>query len=346
VFDRDPYHVIGYRGYGTATRALVLGRVLEDEGIVPGDAKHSLWQNLISTVKRIDSDPLPHARVHARMGDNQHVLLANDEGFLRDWMSLDTPVPQSGWHPVGLELMAQRGVESRRATTEVFVPPATAKFGVVSDLDDTVIQSKVTSMLSAARLLLLENARTRLPFPGVAAFYRALANVRDSPNGAAVNPVFYVSSNAWNMYDVVSDFLDHQRIPRGPVLLRDWDLSRALLRNTDHKTRHIHEILETYPALPFILVGDSGQEDPEIYSEVVRAYPGRILAIYIRDVSRHAERSRAIGDLARSVAESGSMLLLAEDTLAAAKHAAEQGWIDPATLGEISADALKDEGAR
>jgi phosphatidate phosphatase APP1 len=216
----------------------------------------------------------------------------------------------------------------------------------VSDLDDTVIQSKVTSMLSAARLLLLENARTRLPFPGVAAFYRALANVRDSPNGAAVNPVFYVSSNAWNMYDVVSDFLDHQRIPRGPVLLRDWDLSRALLRNTDHKTRHIHEILETYPALPFILVGDSGQEDPEIYSEVVRAYPGRILAIYIRDVSRHAERSRAIGDLARSVAESGSMLLLAEDTLAAAKHAAEQGWIDPATLGEISADALKDEGAR
>jgi len=343
VFDRDPYHIVGYRGYGTATRALALGRVLEDEGILPADAGHSVWQNLLSTIKRIESDPLPHARVHATMAATHRVLLADDEGFVREWISLDRPLAEAGWHTLGLELMAQRGVESRHAETHVLVPSTSAKFGVVSDLDDTVLQSKVTSLLGAARLLLLENARTRLPFPGVAAFYRALANVQTAPNGTPENPVFYVSSNAWNMYDVVTDFLDHQRIPRGPVLLRDWDLSRALLRNADHKTRHIHEILETYPALPFILVGDSAQEDPEIYSEVVRAYPGRILGIYIRDVSRHAERSRAIGELARGVVESGSTLVLAEDTLAAARHAAEQGWIDPATLGEIGADVEKDE---
>ena len=343
MFDPDPYHVVGYRGYGTPTRVLVLGRVLQDEGIAPADAKHSAWQNLVSTLKRIETDPLPNARVRAAIRGNNRILFADAEGFIRDWITLDG-APAAGWQPLELELMAQRGVQSRSAASEVLVPSPLAKFGVVSDLDDTVLQSKVTSVLRAARLLLLENARTRLPFPGVAAFYRALANA-PSPDAGALNPVFYVSSNAWNMYDVISDFLEHQRIPRGPILLRDWDLGQSPLRNTDHKKRHIHEILDTYPALPFILVGDSAQEDPEIYSEVVRAYPGRILAIYIRDVSRHADRSRAIGELARRVTENGSTLVLADDTLAAARHAAEQGWIDSATLGEIGADALRDEGA-
>jgi len=342
VFDRDPYHVVGYRGYGTSSRALVLGRVLEDEGIVPADAGHSVWQNLVSTLKRIESDPLPHARVRAAISGNNRVLIADDEGFLREWIALDGANVASGWQPVELELIAQRGVQARFAMSEVLVPSPRARFGVVSDLDDTVLQSKVTSVLRAARLLLLENARTRLPFPGVAAFYRALANV-SSVKEAAENPVFYVSSNAWNMYDVVADFLDHQGIPRGPVLLKDWDLGRNPLRNADHKTRHIHEILDTYPALPFILVGDSAQEDPEIYSEVVRAYPGRVLAIYIRDVSRHAERSSAIAELATRVTENGSTLVLANDTIAAARHAGERGWIDPTALGEIEAGALEDE---
>ena len=337
MFDPEPYHVVGYRGYGTSSRALVLGRVLQDEGIVPADASHSVWQNLVSTLKRIESDPLPHARVRAAIRGHNRLLIADDEGFVRDWISLEGVPVTVGWQPLELELMAQRGVQSRFATSEVLVPSPRAKFGVVSDLDDTVLQSKVTSVLRAARLLLLENARTRLPFPGVAAFYRALANV--SSDGTAQNPVFYVSSNAWNMYDVIVDFLDHQRIPRGPVLLRDWDLSQSPFRNTEHKRRHIHEILDTYPALPFILVGDSAQEDPEIYSEVVRAYERRILAIYIRDVSGHPERSRAIGELATRVAESGCTLVLAPDTVAAARHAAEQGWIDSAALGEIASTA-------
>ena len=339
MFDPEPYHVVGYRGYGTSTRALVLGRVLQDEGIEPADAKHSVWQNLVSTIKRIESDPLPHARVRVSLNDTERVLLADDEGFVRNWMTFDQTPITPGWHPLQLELIAQRGVESRRATSEVLIPSPAAKFGVVSDLDDTVLQSKVTSVLGAARLIFLENARTRLPFPGVAAFYRALASVHPSGGPSVENPVFYVSSNAWNMYDVIADFVDHQRIPRGPVLLRDWDLGRALLHNTDHKKQHIHEILDSYPTLPFILVGDSGQEDPEIYAEVVRAYPGRILAIYIRDVSRHAERSRVIGELARGVLENGSTLVLAADTIAAARHAAEHGWIDATALEDIGQDA-------
>jgi phosphatidate phosphatase APP1 len=107
----------------------------------------------------------------------------------------------------------------------------------------------------------------------------------------------------------------------------------------------IREIFDTYPELPFLLVGDSGQEDPEIYAELVRERPGRVKAVYIRNVSASAERSARIQALAREVADAGSTLVLADDTLAVARHASMHGWIDSMSLDEIGGEKRADEGA-
>ncbi|MGH7719538.1 MAG: App1 family protein [Gemmatimonadaceae bacterium] len=337
---RDPYHVVGYRGYASADRALVLGRVLENEGITPAHASHSWWRNLVDTLKRVESDPLPFARVRARVHGTEREIAADDEGFLREWLTLPAPLPAPGWHGVELTLSHPQA-RVPTATAPVLTPPPSASFGVVSDMDDTVLQSQVTSFIRAAKLMLLENARTRLPFPGVAAFYKAL---QAGSGSDAVNPIFYVSSSPWNLYDVIADFLTAQDIPVGPLLLRDWDLTRTTHRHATHKSSHIREILATYPALPFILVGDSGQEDPEIYSAIVREHPERILAVYIRNVTPHPERSAAIRKLADQVRESGSTLVLADDTLAVARHAAAHGWIAADTLPEIGVEKRADEG--
>jgi phosphatidate phosphatase APP1 len=208
-------------------------------------------------------------------------------------------------------------------------------------MDDTVLQSSVTNFIRAARLTLLENARTRLPFPGVAGFYRALAA---GSTGTAGNPIFYVSSSPWNFYDVIADFLEVQQIPAGPLLLRNWDIGPSLLQNAPHKSEYIAEILATYPALPFILVGDSTQEDPEIYADIVAANAPRILAVYIRNVKPHPERTRSIRELAQRVEAAGSTLVLADDTLAAASHAAAHGWIRHALLPEVREEKSADEG--
>jgi phosphatidate phosphatase APP1 len=154
-----------------------------------------------------------------------------------------------------------------------------------------------------------------------------------------------VSSSPWNLYDVIDGFLEAQRIPTGPVLLRDWDLGRLSERHARHKGTVIREIFDTYPELPFLLVGDSGQEDPEIYTELVRERPGRIRAVYIRNVSAQAERTDRIRALAREVAEAGSALVLADDTLAAARHAAMHGWIASDALSEIGGEKRDDEGS-
>lgn len=94
------------------------------------------------------------------------------------------------------------------------MPPAKAKFGVISDLDDTVIQTNVLSVLQAAHNTFLHNAYTRLAFPGVAAFYQALQQGQDG----SMNPIFYVSNMPWNLYDLMNDFFDMRHIPRGPIL--------------------------------------------------------------------------------------------------------------------------------
>src|SRR5690606_9535554 len=93
-------------------------------------------------------------------------------------------------------------------------------------------------------------------------------------------------------------------------------------RHEAHKLAHIERILAAYPRLPFILIGDSGQRDPEIYCRVVDAFPGRICAVYIRDVLSSSAREAEVAALAEHVRRSGPELLLVKDTDAAARHAA------------------------
>ena len=94
-------------------------------------------------------------------------------------------------------------------------------------------------------------------------------------------------------------------------------------------------MLALYSDLPFILIGDSGQHDPEIYRQIVEEHPGRVLAVYIRNVSRDPKRIREIEDLAKAVAGAGSSLVLAADSVAIAEHAVSLGLVSPETVSEV-----------
>ena len=343
--DRDPYMVAGYRSFGNARRVLVRGRAMENEGVTPAGENDSVWRNLLNSYRRIKSDPLPNALVRATVAGTTAEITADDEGFFSAWVELPAPATAiNGWVPIGLELVSptEPGTTTFGAA-EALLPPPTARFITISDMDDTVLQSHITNVLQGLRTVLLGNARTRLPFPGVAAFYRAL---HAGASGAEQNPIFYVSGSPWNIYDLLVDFLAHQGIPAGPLTLRDWDMNREALgrsRLLRYKDAAIREIMATCPELPVILIGDSSQQDPEIYRDVVREFPERVLAVYIRDVKRTAERRAAIAALIREIEESRSVLVLAEDTMAAARHAAERGFIDQAALAEIGGEKRMDE---
>jgi len=343
----DPLEILAYRGYGSPSRAHLYGRVLEKRGVSVSSDADSTVRNLLNTLRRAESDPLPFARVTVEFGGRSSEMTADDEGFFGGWVTVDPPlVEASEWHRYDTMLVSplRPDAPAVKGTGEILIPSPTARFGVISDIDDTVIQSRVSNFLQAARTVMLGNARTRLPFPGVAAFYTAL---RNGIGGHEKNPVFYVSSSPWNIYDVISEFMDLQKIPHGPLLLRDWDIGFSALasdRHFEHKGVAIRNVMQLYPGMQFILIGDTSQHDPEIYSQIVREFPERVKAIYIRDVTSSAERSGAVKKLAEEILAAGSTLVLAEDTLGAARHAVEQGWISAESLPDVQQEKQADEG--
>jgi phosphatidate phosphatase APP1 len=320
----DPFEVLPYRGHGTPWEVFLKGRVLEEAGITRAGQNDTLWNNLRNMAGRFASDEVAGARVRATFRGLEAETVADKEGFFEVRFRLSEPLEgPSDWHPVELDLLspASPGGGAVRSTGQVLVPHG-ARFGVISDIDDTVVHSSATNMLKMAWIVLRNNAHTRLPFEGVAAFYRAL---QLGPDGASFNPIFYVSSSPWNIYDVLEDFLDVHGVPAGPLFLKDWSLS-VLNKHRAHKLEVIRTLLATYPGLPFVLIGDSGEEDPEIYLQTVREHPGRIRAIYIRDVTS-AERDgqvRAIADETRGL---GTEMIPVPDTAAAAEHAASAGLL-------------------
>ena len=346
IFRRDPIEILAYHGYGNSTRAHVNGRVLEVRNVGTSTDSDSMFRNLLNTFRRAEADPIPFASVKVDYAGTTTVMRADDEGFFSGWLASSQPVSgDDEWNKCKISLVALvPDVKPVDADGEVFVPAKSARFGVISDIDDTVIQSRVSNFLQAARTVMLGNARTRLPFPGVAAFYRAL---RDGASGKDRNPIYYVSSSPWNIFDVIAEFMEIQKIPRGPLLLRDWDIGLGLLspsRHLEHKVGTIRDIMTLNPELEFILIGDSSQQDPEIYRHIVSEFPNRVKAIYIRDVTDNPERSTSVKKLAEEVLAAGSMLVLVEHTLDAARHAAEHGWIKAESLPEIGEEKRADEG--
>lgn len=344
----DRVKILPYRGYGTKERIHIKGRVLENQGVTPPTENDSIWRNLLNMYRRAESDEVPFARLRARIGDTEKEIAANKEGYFDLWMTPSRPLATDKlWHEIEFELLEPLADEQEppvRATGQVLVPPDSARYAVVSDIDDTVLQTDVAHLLRMARNTFLRNAHTRMPFPGVAAFYRALY---DGASGAERNPLFYVSNGPWNLYDLLSDFFRLNEIPVGPVLfLRDYGITEKVFlrsRRSAHKQQTIREMIDLYEDLPFILIGDSGQVDPEIYHDIAAEHPDRILAIYIRNVSRKLQRAEAIRELAEEAAEIGTTLILADDTVVLAEHAVEQGWIAPESLPEIRGEKERDE---
>ena len=347
AFDKDPFEILVYRGYGNRIRASVHGRALEVRNVSSSTDADSTLRNLLNTYRRAETDPLPFALLKLEYANVSTPITADDEGFFTGWIDLAEPLSgDEEWNKYKVSLVSpvRPGARTVSTTGEILIPQPTARFGVISDLDDTVIQSRVSNFLQAARTVMLGNARTRLPFPGVAAFYRAL---RNGAGGEEKNPIYYVSSSPWNIYDVITEFMDLQNIPRGPLLLRDWDIGWDLLassRHFGHKGAAIRDILQLHPELQFILIGDTSQHDPEIYQQIVAEFPNRVKAVYIRDVTLNVERSASVKKLAAEILAAGSLLVVAEDTLGAAKHAAEQGWISSGALPEIGEEKRADEG--
>lgn len=341
----EPIKIMPYYGFGNDRYIYLKGRVLENEKIKGDKEVDSTLTHLKNTYKRYESDEIPGIKLTACFAGQEVEVKTDEEGFFDIEFRSDNVIDYSqSNNRIKLTLQERKtDNDEMEAYGYVFAPAKNVEFGVISDIDDTVLVSNVTHFLGRLKLMLLKNASERSPFPGIAAFLRALCKGSD---GQGQNPLFFVSGSEWNLFDLLINFFRSHNIPEGPLLLRDKGtrLNRGKFETSEqeYKQEKIRHILDTYPDLNFICIGDSGQHDPEIYHKIVEEYPGRILGIYIRDVSPN-KRDREVHHIAQKVKEHGTEMLLAEETVTAAKHALSMGWINENQLSDIKQECEKDE---
>jgi phosphatidate phosphatase APP1 len=259
---------------------------------------------------------------------------ADRQGYVDVPVVVDGLAP--GWHRVGVTA-TWRGRSAEAELPVLVVDPATT-LAVVSDLDDTVIDSGITRGLEVLRLTLFTEVTKRTPLPGAAELYRALTAPRD--RGGQV-PVFYLSTSPWNLYELLTRFLVLRGFPAGPLLLTDWGPSRTNLFRVptqEHKLTLIRTLLSDHPALRVVLLGDTGQLDPEIYATVAQEAPDRVRAIYVRRTAgMSARRAVELHGLARRVAARGVPMLVVEDSVQIAEHAARIGLLEATDVRRVRA---------
>jgi phosphatidate phosphatase APP1 len=315
---RVPAHfrIEPYIGHGGTAGVAVRGRVLDDptpsepvegEGVVAATRR---------TVRNFLTDELPGVPLRVVVGGASVETVTDSDGYFHTRLQPEPDDLTTPWTSGTVELAGRyRGLtDGHLAPVEVRVAGAGARFGVISDVDDTILQTGVQRVGQMIRQTFTGSALTRTPFRGAADLYRDLE--------AEGNPVFYVSSSPWNLHAFMVAFLRQHEFPAGPVLLCDLLGTSA---GREEKTGRIREILGLHPRLPFVLIGDSGEKDPEIYAEIIRSHPGRILAVYIREVRLDPGDGRVekvSGTWAQDVP-----FVLAADTDAVRKHAIEIGLL-------------------
>lgn len=169
--------------------------------------------------------------------------------------------------------------DTRQFAGELLLVPNTG-LSVVSDIDDTI---KVSNVLDRSELLRNTFLREFKAVPGMAAYYLQLATQADSTR------FHYLSSSPHQLYPALNAFLNDNGFPLGSVHLRHINIIDEVLGDGDssrkHKLASLQQLFGQFPNRQFLLIGDSGEADPEIYAEIAKIYPKQIAGIRIRDVT-------------------------------------------------------------
>ncbi|EMI15760.1 hypothetical protein RMSM_07331 [Rhodopirellula maiorica SM1] len=336
-----------YIGYATHDAIHLSGRVLTNPPIDPDFESDRWWHNLSNAIGRFASDEVPNVKLRATAGGTVASTHSDDEGYFRFELPRETQSDdQLFWSPAIMQIDDPKSPSQLSSTTcDVMYVPDQAEFGIISDIDDTILHTGAIDILTMAKLTFLGNARTRAPLCGVAKLYEMLqhnGDIRRDP----LNPVFYVSSSPWNLYDLIDDFLELNAIPKGPILLRDlgFDETKFIKEGHEHKLTKARRLMQQFDSLPFVLFGDSGQEDARLYAAAAREFGTRIRAIFIRDIDpgRTSEHDQRVDVHVRSAREAGVPMYLVHDSIEVARIAIEHRLLPEEAFQEVVSATQRD----
>jgi phosphatidate phosphatase APP1 len=265
--------VLAYTGYGSDGWVRVLGRVLLARTPDPHRPVREESEQVVRGWRSFLTAPVAGADVEVQVGGRRHVVRADRSGYLDSVVDSDLG---PGWNDVRLAVEGRDPVTAR-----VIVVGAGQEYGVVSDIDDTVMVTSLPRPLIAAWNTFVLHEQARYVVPGMAPLYREIVVRRPD------TPVFYLSTGAWNVAPTLTRFLARHGYPDGPMLLTDWGPTNTgwFRSGREHKRGALRRLRRELPGVRWLLIGDDGQHDPDIYSEFAAEAGDVVRAIAIRQLS-------------------------------------------------------------
>lgn len=267
--------VVGYTGYGTSDQVRVLGRALlsprrprSDLMRVADDLlRQRGWRNFADV-------PLAGATVSVTIGESTIDVQSDRAGYVD--VRLKNPDLEPGWHEITM-----RTADSAPTKVPVQVIADDQTFGLISDIDDTIISTWLPRLFIAAWNSFVVTEQARQSVPGMARMYQQL--LAEHPGA----PVVYVSTGAWNTYPFLRRFLKRHGYPSGTMLLTDWGPTHTgwFRSGPEHKRRSLRELARDLPNVQWVLIGDDGQHDPALYREFADLQPDKVRLIAIRQLT-------------------------------------------------------------
>ena len=216
--------------------------------------------------------------VVVEVGGRSFELTCDRGGYLDATVEVDQ---EPGWHEARLRVAHPDVAGTAEVVLPILVIADDVRIGVVSDIDDTIMVTALPRPFLAAwnAFVLHENARRVVP--GMPVLY---AEIEHRHPGT---PVIYLSTGAWNVAPALRRFLASHGFPAGPLLLTDWGpTNTGVFRSgREHKDHNLRQLVAMFPQITWLLVGDDGQHDPEIYGSLAREHPDRVRAIALRELT-------------------------------------------------------------
>ena len=267
--------VVPFTSYGTSDQVRVLARVV----LAPAAPRSDLMRAADDLLRQrgwrnFSSVPLADAKATVTVGDESIEVQADRSGYLDVRVKNRSLAP--GWHDVAI-----RTSESRPVKAPVHIVADDETFGLISDIDDTVISTWLPRLFIAAWNSFVVTEQARQSVPGMARMYQQL--LAEHPGA----PTVYVSTGAWNTFPFLRRFLKRHGYPLGTMLLTDWGPTNTgwFRSGPDHKRRSLRELARDLPNIRWVLVGDDGQHDPTLYREFADLQPDKVRAVGIRQLT-------------------------------------------------------------
>lgn len=269
---------VAYAGYRNDKRLRLRGRTLRHAGsLKPGDDALSRFRAMLAIYNSHELADIP-VRIEASGAAAE--VVSDAEGYFHFDIAIDRALPATtAWEQAVVTLPGH----DITLSAPILAPGLDHNWGIISDIDDTVIETGATDFLKNWRRVLIERPSDRLAVPGAASLYTLIARDHRAP----ARPFFYVSSSPWNLHGFITEFMELNAIPHGPMFLKDYGIDAEQQLHSDHDTHKlaaIEAILAFYPGWRFLLIGDNGQRDVTIYAKVVEDFGARVAGVFIRDI--------------------------------------------------------------